>query len=93
MDIPDWYGSGKILTCLDYMTGFDIDAASELKDITPDLVARWDFVNFFAPFGIPKTIVVDTYGIFDWMFKNNIQETLLILVHAVAMGNHKEIKN
>ena len=27
------------------------------------------------------------------MFKNNFQEALLILVHAVARGNHKEIRN
>ena len=27
------------------------------------------------------------------MFKNNFQEALLILIHAVARGNHKEIRN
>ena len=30
-DIPDWYGSRKILSCLDFMTGFGIGAAIGMK--------------------------------------------------------------
>ena len=45
------------------------------------------------PFGIPKIILVDADGIYSGMFKKNFQETLLIPVHSVSRGNHKEIIN
>ena len=38
-------------------------------------------------------IVVDADALFSGVFKMNFQETLLILVHAVARGNHKSIRN
>ena len=38
-------------------------------------------------------IVVDADGIFSGIFNKTFQEKLLILVHAVASGNHKEIRN
>ena len=38
-------------------------------------------------------IVVDEDVLFAGMFKKQFQETLLILVHAVARGNHKAIRN
>ena len=38
-------------------------------------------------------IVVDADGFFSGIFKNNFQENLLILVHAVARVNHKAIIN
>ena len=86
--IPDRYGSRKILTCLGCMTGSGLRAATELKEITSDQAARWDFGNFFVPFGIPKMIVVDADGLFAEMFKKIFQETLLIPLHAVTRGNH-----
>ena len=64
-----------------------------MKEITSDQATRWAFGNFFVPFGIPKIIVVDADGVFDGMSKNTFQETLLITVHTVARGNHKEITN
>ena len=38
-------------------------------------------------------IIVDTDGHFDGMFNRNLQETLLIPVHAAAGGNRKSIIN
>ena len=62
--IPDLDGSHKILTRLDFMTGFGIGAAIVLKEITSDQAAQWAFGNLFFPFGIPKMIVVDADGNF-----------------------------
>ena len=39
-DIPDRDGYCKILTLLDYMTGFGIGLAIRLKEITSDQVAQ-----------------------------------------------------
>ena len=33
-DIPDWYGSHKILTCLDFMTEFGIGASIGMREVT-----------------------------------------------------------
>ena len=55
-----------------------------MKENTPDQAARWDFENFFVPFGLPKIIVVDADGFFSGIFKKTFQDTLLIPVHAVA---------
>ena len=63
-DIPDQYGSHKILKFLYCMTLFGLVSAIGMKEITSDQVARWYFGNFFVPFGIPKMIVVDADGIF-----------------------------
>ena len=49
------------------------------------------FVKFFVIFGLPKIIVVDADEFFSGMFKKNLQETLLIPVHAVERVKHKEI--
>ena len=68
-DILDRDRSRNILTCMDCMTRFELGAAIRLKEITSYQAARWDFGNFFVPFGIPKIIVVDADGIFDGMFK------------------------
>ena len=92
-DILDKYGSHKILTCLDCMTGFGIGADIGSKEITSDQTARWACGNLFVPFGIPKIIVVGTDGFFYGIFKKTFQETLIIPVHEVARGNHKEIIN
>ena len=54
---------------MDCMTGFGIGSAIGLKEITSDQAARWDFVNFFVPFGLTKFIVVDSDGLFPGMFK------------------------
>ena len=75
------------------MTAFGLGAANGLKEIKSDQASRWDFGNFFVPFGLPKMIVVNASGRFSGMFKNNYQETLLISVHSVARGNHKPIIN
>ena len=75
------------------MTRIELGAAIRLKEITSYQAARWDFGNFFVPFGIPKIIVVDADGIFDGMFKKTFQETLIIPVHAVARGNQKGTRN
>ena len=53
------------------MTGFEIEAATVMREITSDQAARWDFGNFFVPFGIPKIIVVDADGLFAGVFENN----------------------
>ena len=92
-DISDRDGSHKILTCLDFRTGFGLGAASGMKKITSYQVALWDFVNFFFPFGLPKMIVVDADGLFSRIFKNNLKETLQITVHSVSRRNHKEMRN
>ena len=92
-DIPDKDGSRKILTCLDFMTGFGIGVANGMKKITSDQAAKWAFENSFVPFGLPKIIVVDADGLFSVIFKKTFQESLLIPVHAVARGNHKTIIN
>ena len=38
-------------------------------------------------------IVVHADGMFSGIFKKTFQEILLILLHAVVRGNHKEIIN
>ena len=63
-DIPDQDGSRKILTCLDCMTGFGLWAAIGMEKITSDQFERWDFGNFFVPFGSSKMIVVNANGMF-----------------------------
>ena len=75
------------------MTGFWLGSASGLKEIISDQVAHWSFGNVFVPSGITKIIVVDTDGGFPGLFKKTFQDNLLIPVHAVARGNHKEIRN
>ena len=79
----------KILTCLDCMIEFGLGTSSILKEITLDQVSQWTFGNFFVTFGLPKTIVVDAYEFSSGVFKKTFSETLLIPVHATAMGNHK----
>ena len=86
-DNPYWDGSRKSLTCLDFITGFGIVAATGLKKITSDQAAQWNFGNFFVPIWLPQIIVVDADRIFDIMFKKNFQETLLIPINAAARGN------
>ena len=68
-DIPDQDISRKILTSLDFMTGFDIETDTVMREITSDQAARSDFGKFPVPFGIPKMIVVDALGLFAGMFK------------------------
>ena len=74
------------------MTGFGLVQVIRLKGIKLKQVSLWSFGNFFVPFGIPKMIVGDTYGIFGGIFKNNFQDTLLIPVHSVARVNHRLIR-
>ena len=93
-DIPDRYGSRKILTCLDCMTGFGIGSDTRLKEIKSDQGAQWEFISFFVIFGPPKVIVVDA----DRFLKCNVQEDfpielILIPVYAVERVNQKEIIN
>ena len=75
------------------MTGFGLGPASGMGEITSDQVAKWDFGSFFVPFGLSKSIVVDSDGLFSGMPKKTFQEALLIPVHAVTKGNHKAIIN
>ena len=91
-NIPFWDGSSNIMICLDFMTGLGLGSDSGLKNITPEQVSQWDFENFFVTFGLPKMAVVDAYGVFSRMFRNNFRETLPIMVHAVATVNHKAIR-
>ena len=91
--IPDRGGSHKIIPCLDCIVGFGVGASIGMKEITIGQAARWNFGKFFAPFGLPKMIVVDAYGLFAGVFKKTFQDTLLIPLHAVARGNQKEIIN
>ena len=72
-DIPYQDESSKILTCLNFMTGFGLGEATGMKEITSDQAARWDFGNFFVLFGFPKIIVVDADGNFSGMLKKNLQ--------------------
>ena len=46
------------------MTVLGVGEATVMKEITSYQAARWDFVNFFFPFGITKMIVVDADGLF-----------------------------
>ena len=62
--IPYRDGSRNISTCMDFMIGFGISAATGMKEITSDQAVRWAFGNFFVPFGLPKMIVVDADGLF-----------------------------
>ena len=68
VEIPDWGGSRKILTCLDFMIVFGIGAAIELKGIISDQASQWAFGNLFVTFGLPKTIVVDVDELFAGIF-------------------------
>ena len=86
-------GSCKILTCLDCIIGFGVEAATVMKKITSDQAVQWAFGNLFVPFGIPKKIVMDADGLFDGNFKKTFQDTLIIPVHEVARGKHKSIRN
>ena len=53
-DIPYQDGYGKIIICLDCMTGFAIGEDSFLKNITSDQFAQCSFGNFFVTFGLLK---------------------------------------
>ena len=75
------------------MTGFGIVVFIIMREITSYKVALWYFGNIFIPFGIPKMIVVDKNVSFSGVFKKTSQETLIILVHAVSVDNHKKIRN
>ena len=75
------------------MTVFQLLAAIVLKEITSDQAVQWYFGNLFVPFGLLKMIVVNADGFFAWIFRENFQETLLILLYVVAIGNHKAIIN
>ena len=75
------------------MIVFGLEADNGMKEITSDQAIRWDFGDLFVPFGIPKMIDVDAGGLFPGMFKKTFQDNLLIPVHAVARGNHKEVIN
>ena len=74
---------------MDFMKGFGIGAVIGLKEITSYQAVRWDFGNFFIPFGFPRMIVVDADVFVSGMIRNTLQETLLISVHAFARNNHK----
>ena len=56
------------------MTAFGLGAANGMKEITSDQASRWDFGNFFVPFGILKMIGVNADGHFSGMSKNNNKE-------------------
>ena len=73
------------------MTGFGIETVIGLKEVTSYQAARWDFGNFFDPFGIPKIIIMNEDGVVSGIFKNNLQDNLLIPVHAVTRFDHKSI--
>ena len=75
------------------MKVFAIGADIGLIEITSYQDTQWAFGNFFVTFGPPKMIAVDADEIFDGMSKKNFQETLLIPLHEVAMGNKKAIRN
>ena len=92
-DITDWDVSRNIMTCLDFMTVFGLGAATGMKEITSEQVARWTFENFFVTFRLPKMIVVDVDGPFAGMLNKHFQDKLLIPVHAVAREDHKAIRN
>ena len=51
------------------MTVLGVVSAIGMKDITSYQVAQWPFGNIFFPFGFPKIIDLDAYGIFAEMFK------------------------
>ena len=59
----------KILTFLDWMAVFILEADSGLKEIILEQVSRCSFGNLFVPFKIPKIIIVSEYEPFDGMFK------------------------
>ena len=75
------------------MTVFGLVESSGLKEIASYQVSQWDFGNFFVLFWLQKMIVVDADGIFYGVFKKPFQDTLLVLVHAVARCEHKSIRN
>ena len=72
-DTPDWDGYCKILIYLDCRPGFGLVSASVMKEITSKQVIQWAFVTLFSPFGLPRMIVVDSDGIFSWVFKKPSQ--------------------
>ena len=73
------------------MAGFGIGSATEMKKITPDQEERWYFGSLLVPFGLQKMIAIDAGGLFDGIFNNTLQETLLILIHEVTRSKHKSI--
>ena len=75
------------------MKGFGIGEAIGMKQNTSYQISRWDFGNFFVPFGIPKMIVVDADRLFLGCQTKPSQETLLISVHEFERGNNNAIIN
>ena len=53
------------------MTGFGLGSETGRKLITSDQAARWSFGNFFVPFGLTKISVVDAYGLFSVISKED----------------------
>ena len=75
------------------MIEFGLGAASGFKEVKLDQVLLWACGNLFFPFGLPKTIVVDTDGLFYGTCKKTFQETLIVPVHVLARDNQNEIRN
>ena len=73
------------------MIVFGIGADSVRKVFKLDQFTRWYFGKSFVPFGLPKIVVVNAYGIFAGMFRKNFQDTLLIPVRAVAKATTRKL--
>jgi hypothetical protein len=90
-DMPDKWGTVKVLTMLDCMTGFAM--ATFLTGIpTVEEVASMIMSTFFCAVGLPQLIIVDADSCFAGSFKQLCSQ-LQIPVEAVSPENHKAIRN
>ena len=87
-DKPSKSPSKKLLTCVDYLTGYANGAL--INDETADSVTAAAFQHFFIPFGLPKIVIVDDGSTSADLVKK-VCNQLQIRVHAVSKGNHRAI--
>ncbi len=90
--MPDKYGTLKVLTGIDCMTGFAMSTFINQGKVDARTIADSALTAFFGPIGLPRLIIVDADSIFAGEFKALFQ-ILRIPVDPVSKENHKAVRN
>ena len=90
--MPDKYGTLKVLTFVDCMTGFAMATFLNQGTIDARTIADAALTAFFGPVGLPRLIIVEADTIFAGEFKG-VFNILRIPVDSVSKENHKAVRN
>ncbi len=90
--MPDKYGTLKVLTFIDCMTGFAMATFINQGKVDARTIADAALTAFFGPVGLPRLIIVDADTIFAGEFKA-LFHILRIPVDPVSKENHKAVRN